>query len=159
MGEPPNTRIARFWAKVDRSGGPQACWPWLGKKQTKSGYGLVCFCRRETTAHRIAYELQTGDLLGERYGLHSCDNPPCCNPAHIVPGTQADNIADMIAKGRKVVVSLSGEAHGRCVISDADVLQLRRLYAAGGVSQCSLAGQFDISQAQVSRIVRMENRA
>lgn len=80
-------------------GDPAKCWPWRGKR-TPDGYGVVKVEGREDYAHRMVCELASGPL-GDRQALHRCDNPPCCNPAHIYPGTPADNIKDMDARGRR----------------------------------------------------------
>lgn len=100
--------IDRFWAKVDRSGGPDACWLWLGGRKA-AGYGNF-FVRRETpgqhgrmifaNAHKFAYELIYGAVPSGQVVRHTCDNPPCCNPAHLIAGTPADNVQDAIARGR-----------------------------------------------------------
>lgn len=87
----PTTTADRFWAKVDRSGD---CWLWMGKRIVKYGY----FNHRR--AHRVAWELTHGDIPKGLYVLHSCDNPPCVNPAHLRLGTQFDNMADMHDRGR-----------------------------------------------------------
>lgn len=90
----------RFWEKVDRRS-PDECWPWLGRARTSFGYGAFAIGRdRANRAHRIAWELTNGPVPVGLSALHRCDNPPCCNPAHLFLGTQADNIADMVAKGR-----------------------------------------------------------
>lgn len=80
------------------------CWPWIGQRSSH-GYGLIQFTsggRRHTvTASRVVCWVR-GELplTGRAHqGLHDCDNPPCCNPAHIKPGTPKSNIADAVAKG------------------------------------------------------------
>lgn len=88
-----------FWRRVDRSGGPDACWPWMRVPST-GGYGLAKYKGRRRIASRVAWELTNGPIPGGMQVLHHCDNPPCCNPAHLFLGTVADNVADMIAKGR-----------------------------------------------------------
>ncbi len=96
----------RFWSFVDKSAGPDACWPWTGSRL--KGYGAFRRYGNRRVATRIAWEYVTGapppdDLVI----MHSCDNPPCCNPAHLKPGTDAENVADCIAKGR----NSRGEKH------------------------------------------------
>jgi len=90
----------RFWRKVDRRG-PDECWPWTGGK-TPCGYGLIRSSGhghlRQT--HRVSWILANGSIPRGMCVLHSCDNPPCCNPAHLWLGTHAENMADRDAKGR-----------------------------------------------------------
>jgi hypothetical protein len=80
------------------------CWWWTGALDTK-GYGRILIGRSAQRAHRVAYELLVGPIpdLGGYHGgclLHRCDQPCCVNPQHLRPGTHADNMADMAAKGR-----------------------------------------------------------
>jgi len=91
---------ASFWADVDRSGGLDACWPWARKSRLPKGYGLVGYRRARWQSHRLAYFLATGHHPGKLCVMHHCDNPPCCNPAHLSLGTVRDNTLDMISKGR-----------------------------------------------------------
>lgn len=104
----------RFWAKVDRSGGADACWEWTAAC-FKAGYGairltIVGVTKWTETAHRVAYSLVYGQIPDGMYICHHCDNPPCCNPNHLFADTQAANVADMVAKGRHVTWA---ERHGR----------------------------------------------
>ena len=99
VGRPSRPLAERFWEKVDRSGGTDACWPWIGAIGVH-GYGRVNLDGRSTgIASRVAWTLTFGDP-GDLGVLHRCDNPPCCNPAHLFLGTQLDNSRDMVAKGR-----------------------------------------------------------
>lgn len=90
---------ARFWAKVDRSGGPEACWPWTGARAW-NGYGQFGDGGQIHIASRVAWELSCGPIAEGLHVLHRCDNPPCVNPAHLFLGTHSDNMRDMVAKGR-----------------------------------------------------------
>jgi len=101
----------RLWARVVR-GAPDACWEWQGATD-KDGYGRIGRGGRgapNNPAHRVAFEISRGPIP---YGLlvcHHCDNPPCCNPAHLFLGTHQDNQADKVAKGRQA----RGSTAGRC---------------------------------------------
>lgn len=111
------TLAERFWPKVDRSGGPDACWPWTGRRD-RGGYGRISSGGKHgrcLLAPRVAWELTHGPIPDDEDGkpfrvLHDCpagDLPACCNPAHLWLGTDADNVRDMHRKGRAPV----GERH------------------------------------------------
>lgn len=106
FGPTPQDLNKRFWAKVDKSGGPDACWPFR-EYRDRRGYGRVaCGSVKDGTARpqvasRIAYNLANPENpLGNRYCLHSCDNPPCCNPKHLRAGTQTENMKEASLKKR-----------------------------------------------------------
>jgi hypothetical protein len=85
---------ARFWSKVD-VGRPDHCWPWRAALD-RYGYGQF---KGESyvspkRSHRVAYELVCGDIPPGLVLRHRCNNPACCNPSHLVPGTQGDNHDD-----------------------------------------------------------------
>jgi HNH endonuclease len=82
----------RFWVKVDRSGGPEACWPWRAKIED-GGYGRVWWHGRSELSHRVAYELTLGAIPLGAHLDHKCLNRRCANPAHLEPVTQAENNA------------------------------------------------------------------
>lgn len=88
----------RFWSKVATSQDVDACWEWKFSR-TPLGYGQHSIKRRTVSAHRVAYALAFGDP-GSRVVRHKCDNPPCCNPWHLLPGTQLDNVRDRNERGR-----------------------------------------------------------
>lgn len=93
-------REEEFWAKVDH-GDPAVCWPWKGAKLPK-GYGLFGIGKgcRSSLAHRVAYIIGNGLIPRGLIVRHSCHNPSCCNPNHLICGTYAENAAD---KKRKIV--------------------------------------------------------
>lgn len=112
----PLTLAERFWRFVDRSGGPDACWPWLGRKD--AGYGRFNVGGgKKVTAHRFAYELMRGPIPAGKDLLHSCLTR-CCNPAHLRPGTDLENKADAVALGRHAY----GERHGHAKLTEAGAL-------------------------------------
>lgn len=94
--------LARLLAdRIDRSGGPGACWPWIGKSTHPFGYGLVRVNGKTVTAARRIYEVEVGPIPEGQVVRHRCDNPPCCNPAHLELGSVADNNRDTVARGRR----------------------------------------------------------
>lgn len=81
----------RLWSKVDRSGGPEACWPWLGSRDDR-GYGYVRHEGRPQPAYRVAYELTIGPVPAGLELDHLCRNTSCCNPGHLEAVTHAENV-------------------------------------------------------------------
>lgn len=91
-------RFSRF---VDSSGGPDACWPWKGSVfLTRGRYGRFKLGGRVMRANRVALELHTGQEIGSLQAQHSCDNPTCCNPAHLSAGDAKKNARDARDRGR-----------------------------------------------------------
>lgn len=116
--------LRRFWSKVDRRGDDE-CWPWLAARKPPFGYGDFYVSREgRTTASRISLALALGRPL-ERHesACHRCDNPPCCNPAHLFAGTQSDNAFDSIQKGRNRPVL--GARNSRSVLTEEQVRDIR----------------------------------
>lgn len=145
--------VSRFLSHVDRSSGPDGCWPWRIHRDPK-GYGTMKVRRRNLFAHRIAFTVANDRApSSSELVLHRCDNPPCCNPRHLFLGTQADNMADMWSKGRGA--RLSGEQHSRARLTLPDVIEIRRLRAEGW-STPRLAKRFGLNNAYVWRLVRGE---
>jgi hypothetical protein len=95
--------------------------------------------------------------------LHGCDNPPCCNAEnlkHIHEGTNADNVKEMWERGRAIGPPVrTGSDANRSVLSDDQALEIYVRFHAGGVSQQSLAVEFNVSQPTISYIVRGKRRS
>jgi hypothetical protein len=90
-----------LWRNVDQSGGPDACWPWVGRVGTPERHVYRKFNGKTRSVHSVAWEVTNGPIPEGQVVCHRCDNPPCCNPAHLFVGTQADNLQDMTEKGRR----------------------------------------------------------
>lgn len=138
--------MERFWAKVEKGEG---CWPWTAATN-KQGYGVFKHEGKMRNASRVAYILTHGPLPSAKVMVrHTCDNPPCCNPAHLTPGSCADNGQDAKERGRLA----RGERHGRARLTPAVVREIRTA-AAVGEGQRSIAARYGIAQTTVSQIVR-----
>ena len=89
--------IQRFMKFVDET--PDGCWEWNGYRSS-DGYGQFTLFGKAWRAHRASHVLFTGEIPDGYFVLHSCDNPPCVNPAHLRAGTAKENAQDMVARGR-----------------------------------------------------------
>ncbi len=150
----------RLWRRVP-IGAPDACWEWPGATSDK-GYGLITRGgrdRRHVRTHRVAYESAVGPVPAGLFVLHTCDNPPCCNPAHLFLGTSADNTDDMMRKGRGRLPGLKGQAHPRARLSDDDIAMMRARYHAGSATQRELAEEYNVREQYVWRLVNGHARA
>jgi hypothetical protein len=123
------------------------CWNWK-LSLTSNGYGKVKFRGRTYRANRLAYEAFNGALPNHLDALHSCDNKPCCNPAHLRAGTHQDNMDEMKARG--LVKPARGTAHGLTTLDEGDVRCLRVLVAFGTVN--GVASRFGVSARTVRRV-------
>lgn len=107
------------------------CMEWV-KAKTKAGYAQKWDGEKVSYVHRIICELTNGSIEGMEV-LHSCDNPPCINPAHLSWGTRKDNVHDMISKNRSKYKPSKGSEHGMAKLSETDVINIRNDRAAGMV--------------------------
>jgi hypothetical protein len=82
-----------FWERVDRSAGAEACWEWVGPRNLRTGHGYLTVASRQQVAHRMAFELSCRPIPHGMLVMHTCGNPACCNPGHLVMGTRADQMA------------------------------------------------------------------
>lgn len=154
--------LERFHSKIERKL-PLECWDWTAFRD-RDGYGWFRLNRQMEGAHRVAYRIANGEISLECKILHSCDNPPCCNPAHLRAGTQTENIRDMDRKGRRG--SAIGELNGSrthpestrkgeqvhlAKLTSEQVLQLRD-QRHSGESYSKLALRFKITAGNVGAI-------
>jgi hypothetical protein len=144
----------RFMKRVVVSG--SGCWPFV--TSSKSGwYGRLHWPGRGTGyvyAHRLAFELFHGVIPGEKDVLHSCDNPPCCNPAHLHLGDATNNAREMVDRNRwSNGIRPRGEANSKARLTNDKVVQIRAL-AASNMSYRKIATEFSICPATVAQVVR-----
>ena len=126
------------------------CWEWRGFREPR-GYGQLGDRSRHTQAtHRLAYELHHGvRLKKDDVVRHACDNPPCCNPDHLLLGSFADNSQDMVARGR----SMAGSKHPNAKLTEDNVRVIRKA-RQDGVTITALAATFDVNKTCIHAIVQ-----
>ncbi len=134
--------LARFWAKVDKTG---VCWEWTGG--IRNGYGRIKINGSMYRVHRISYA-PANENPGDLCVCHTCDNPKCVNPAHLWLGTDRENIQDRDQKERQA----RGIIHKFAVLNES---QVRDILASSKTHQ-DLAGKYGVSRANISYIKRGE---
>ena len=160
----------RMWLRVD-VGWEHECWEWQGFKNPKGlrnskGYGQIGIgdgTKRLGETHRLAYEFFNGPIPEGMLVRHACDNPPCCNPAHLLLGTGADNSRDAIERGRVA----RGLKLPQTKLTDEQVLEIRarfnpkyRRYMRGWASNGKeLAQEYGVHPMHLSAIVHGRERS
>lgn len=142
----------RFLAKVEKCA-PDECWPWLGARTAAggAGYGQIRHRGRLLLAHRVAWILTNGPVPTGLCVLHKCDNPACCNLAHLFLGTHAENIADMVEKGRQA----RGQRNGSHKLTADQVCEIRRVFIRGSQTfgAASLGHSYGVSEVNILNII------
>mgnify|MGYP003559604118 CR=1 FL=1 len=123
------------------------CWNWQRYRNSK-GYGQTMFMGKLWLAHRVAYVKKHGEIPDGLNVLHRCDNRRCVNPSHLWAGTQAENIADCVVKGRKAV----GGSHGRAKLTDDMVREIKST-EWGNMTRSQIADLYGVSRPTISRIL------
>ena len=141
-GPKPRPLAERFWEKVT-IGAEADCWPWRATR-LPTGYGQF----DKEGAHRVAYRLTHGEIPEGAHICHTCDNPPCVNPAHLYAGSSQTNQADMVGRGR----SNYGERHWNAHLSAEQIAAIR---ADSRISRL-IAEEYGVSASHIRRIKRGE---
>lgn len=151
--QPRDSTVAqRLEALSDRSGGPDACWPWTGTTYKHSGYGTMKVRGVEHAAHIWSFMESGGVTTDEKpFVLHSCDNPPCINPRHLRAGSNQDNMDDKVERGRQAW----GPDFQLRRTTKLNVTAVREIRAAraDGESTAVIAERFGVSCGTVKAVV------
>ena len=159
--------IAKLWESM-AIGGPDDCWLWQ-KGHQGAGYGMISVgpkgSKKPMLAHRMSCELEHGPPTGKQFALHSCDNPPCCNPRHLRWGTPKDNVHDAIKRNRasppprntdyrRRDTQPKGEKLWNQSLTESVVREIWRLHLAGGITTSAIASRVGAKQHAVADVVR-----
>lgn len=140
------TAEQRFWEKVDKSGGPEACWLWIGADNGK-GYGhFTDDAGQQWLPHRYSYVRCHGPIPDGLFVCHHCDVRRCVNPAHLFLGTNTDNMQDASQKGR----TRRGERHSSSKLTNEQVYEIRAFQ--GKVSGTDVADRYGVEAMTIYRI-------
>lgn len=160
----PEEQAQRFWKQVDKSAGPDGCWPFFGSIRP-NGYGSVYVLGSGRAhpnmmgAHCMAFALANRITdLAKTVVCHSCDNSRCCNPKHLWAGTQKLNMQDCISKGRFVAPPptdwperMKLQPHHWQRLSREQVILIKDRLAAGEKQQ-TIADDFGVNSRTISKI-------
>lgn len=148
LGALPAWRLERILSKV-YVGADEDCWHWMGA-HNGDGYGRINTGKRYVYAHRLMWEWENRASPGALFVLHHCDNPACCNPAHLFLGTNGDNMLDMSRKGRRDWSK--GEAVKNSKLTAAQVGEIKRRLFSGGHTQKQIAADYGVGERCISAI-------
>lgn len=149
----PKITSEEIWKRIDKRG-PDECWLWVGTVE-RCRYGRIYIDGRSYYAHRVVYDLvnpgqitKNGPTDRNGYGFvrHTCDNPTCCNPSHLILGTQMDNARDKIERGRQPKTGSLNSP--RAKLNREQVLELRELWK-NGMAIGRLMQKFGLSRSGV----------
>lgn len=141
----------RLWANVDK-GAHDECWEWASG--TTDDYGRIRFYGEHLKAHRVSYELANGPIPAGLHVCHACDNPKCCNPAHLWLGTHIENMADRDEKGRNKI--RLGKDHHSCRFGEADIYEIRWQRDRKLLSQRALAKAYSVDKSTIQAIEKRD---
>jgi len=149
------TLAERFWEKVAKRDDNE-CWEWTATR-TPAGYGhfrvgsMRDGTRRKEMAHRLAYMLATGKTIPKgTVIMHACDNPPCCNPAHLSVGTYAENGKAAYDRKRRVSTIKFGEGSPRAKLTAKNVAYIREVGYAKSARE--LAAELSVSVSTITAV-------
>lgn len=109
-----------------------------------TGYMKITYRNARTYIHRVSYMLHKGEVFSHQVVRHTCDNPICCNPDHLVLGTQLDNINDRTTRGRTAI----GLTHGKSKFNEEQVRYIRSCV----ISQRKMAEKFNVNRSTIQDI-------
>ena len=157
----------RFWDRVVKT---DSCWWWIGSTNG-GGYGQIQYGGKRVRIHRLSYQLHVGPIPKGTVVCHHCDNPRCVRPDHLFLGTSRDNAIDREMKGRRLTprgpespcygkpnLLARGEKHGRHILTEDQVRDIRRLRSTG-IAQEVIGKMFGVSRGAIGDIDRRKRWA
>lgn len=148
--------VKRFLKYVKKSD-CQSCWNWIGCKN-KSGYGQFKMNKKQIGAHRLSYSIYKGEIKYGLFVMHTCDNPSCVNPNHLMVGTPLDNVKDRDNKGRCVhifgdAVSNKGSKNGNSKLDEEKIFDIIYDYSNTNKTIAKIALTYGVGESTIMSII------
>lgn len=139
--------VKKFWNYVDKT---DTCWNWDGRGSIR-GYGYICVrLPQHVSAHRFSWMLHNGAIPKGMVICHKCDRPCCVNPNHLFMGTQSNNVADKVSKGRGFIQLAYANAH----LSADQIKEIRASYKPHKITQQTLAKKYGVTRENIHYILK-----
>ena len=148
-----DTMEERFWSKVNKT---EDCWNFSSIPSHQYGELAKDRLGHRVLAHRYSWQIHFGDIPDNMLVCHRCDNTRCVNPEHLYLGTYLDNNKDRAVKNRSN--PLKGDKNPCTKIKDDDIISIRDKYSSKLFTQQQLADIYNVSQGQISRIIKKTRR-
>lgn len=129
-----------------------SCWIWFGQRD-KYGYGIVNTTEGHFFAHRLMYQRIKKNLDADSIIRHNCDNSSCCNPEHLVPGTQADNMQDKIQRGR----TAKGSRIKGAVLNEEQVREIKEQFKLYRGVYSELGRKYSVDSETIRYVITGRN--
>jgi len=130
---------------------PSACWIWKGNINS-NGYGRFVIGNKHKLAHRVSFELFVGNIPDGQNVCHTCDDRLCVNPHHLWLGSQSENLADAVSKGRLTPPDTRGERNGNRKLTASDVSKIRDMFKSG-IKRFLIARHYNVSPSTIGEII------
>lgn len=141
----------RFWSNVQTDPDTRKCWPYL-HDQDENDYGRISIKGKKIRGHRFSYMIHYNLTEEEMKGItirHTCDNPRCVNPSHLLPGTTADNMQDKVDRNRQQ----KGEGVPGVKLTATMVKEIRELHDTHTITQTRLAELYGVSLGAINDLI------
>lgn len=147
------TPVAERFAAKYQPEPNSGCWLWLDALD-RDGYGRLQIAGRSHKAHRVSFELHCAPIEDGELVCHRCDNPACVNPAHLFAGSNTDNIADMVKKGRspRVKNPMVGERNGNAFLTEDQARYVLREVLLNGRRRSCVARELSASKDAIDKL-------
>jgi len=131
---------------------PSGCREWRGSDDGRAGYGRVTISNHSQSTHRVSWEEANGRAVPSGMEVrHTCDNPPCIEPTHLILGTPTQNVRDQFDRNR--AVRMRGSKHVLAKLTPEQANTIRDRFNRGGVTKAQIAREYGLSATGVWRVV------